>query len=100
MLRLWGDQQCTANALPFMQNVGQGPSNCIQTFGEFRSWCAPQNEWPDSLMVYLYDTEDCTGFRTSLDPTDVGCPGEIQAWAGCFEDDNLKSYQVVPNERL
>ncbi|KAM5341472.1 hypothetical protein ACJ41O_014503 [Fusarium nematophilum] len=98
MLRLWGDQQCTLGTLPFLQQPGRGPSKCMQTFGAFRSWCAPVNEWPSSLMVRFYDTEDCTGFSLSLDITDVGCPGEIQAFAGCTENDNLMSWQVVNAE--
>lgn len=98
MLRLWGDQQCTLNTVPFLQQTGRGPSECMQTFGEFRSWCAPVGQWPCSLMVYFYDTDDCTGFRLSLDSTDVGCPGEIQAFSGCTENDNLRSWQVVNAE--
>ncbi|KAH6879462.1 hypothetical protein B0T10DRAFT_496478 [Thelonectria olida] len=98
MLRLWGDQQCTLGSLPFLQQTGRGPSRCMQTFGELRSWCAPVNEWPSSLMVRFYDTADCTGFSLRLDSTDVGCPGEIEAFAGCTENDNLMSWQVVNAE--
>ncbi|KAH7161807.1 hypothetical protein EDB81DRAFT_756316 [Dactylonectria macrodidyma] len=99
MLRLWGDQQCTLGTIPFLQQTGRGPSTCQQTFGTLRSWCAPTGEWPDSLMVYFYDTDDCTGFRLSLDKTGVGCPGESLGGPFCTENDNMRSWQVVNYDR-
>lgn len=94
-LRLFSGQQCEARSPSTSEQLGRGPSQCFETFGLYRSWCAPLNRWPASLKVFLYDRESCQGSHLTLDSTNVGCPGEVLGGVGCYEDDLLRSWRVV-----